>query len=174
MLMRWVHPFILDKTKYWLNISFCGTQNIFNISKSLVTIFYFSIFTCVYVIYMCMYFFACLCMHVEHALVRMFVCMCVHICLYAYVCTYVWVHVEIWGWCWKLPWSLLDLILRVRVSQPIPELADMTTFLTCCFGIPCFSLLRLELQEGHHAYQQFMWASGDQNSGPHSPSLTDI
>lgn len=100
--------------------------------------------------------------------------MCVCICLYTYVCTSVWMHVEVWGWCWELPWSLLDLIHQVRVSQPTPELADMTTFLTNCFGIPCFSLLRLELQADHHAYQAFMWASGEPNSGPHSLSLADI
>lgn len=88
MLMRWVYPFILDKTKYWLSISFCEAQSILIISKSLVTIVYFSVFTCVYVVYMCMYFFACLCMHVEHALMCTCVCasvcnICVHICLSA-------------------------------------------------------------------------------------------
>lgn len=89
MLMRWVYPFILDEIKYWLNISFCWAQNIFNISKSLITIFYFSIFPCVYAIYMCMYFFACLCMHVELVLICASVCMHVCVHLFVYICVHI-------------------------------------------------------------------------------------
>lgn len=133
MLMRWVYPFILDKTKYWLSISFCEAQNILIISKSLVTIVYFSVFTCVYVVHMCMYFFACLCMHVEHAL--MCTCVCASVCNIC--CTSVCVHVEIWGCCWKLPWSL-GRVHRVRVSQSTLGLADMTTFLTSLLWHPLF------------------------------------
>lgn len=140
MLMRWVHPFILDKTKYCLGISICEAQNILIISKSLF-IFPF-LHVCKWYTCACTSLHVCVCMLSMHS--------CVHVCAHlfvTYVCTSVWVHVGIWGCCWKLPWSLLDRVHRVRVSQSTPELADMTTFLTSLLWHPLFQSSETEIAD---------------------------